>query len=380
MKIQKTLLQVDPNFKNKSISNEPLEFFDSTDGQFEINGLYEPKRLGGFMRLPVSLVSDKLKNDGVSQLMYNTSGGRIRFSTDSPYVAVSVELSPVEIMPHMPITGQAGVDIYTGERNSCYTTYKQTFFPSKSFTSNKMLSYTGLCEFDWRHNGIEKEVVIYLPLYSSVIKLHIGLKPGSKILKPTDYKIKNPIVFYGSSITQGGCASRPGNNYVAHLSRWLSADFINLGFSGSCKGEIEMARHIASLNMSAFFMAYDANAPSLEHLENTHFPFYQYIRDKNPVLPIIFTSMPRYPMPHVGIGKYFRHPASAKRIIIESYCRALNDGDNNVYYLDGASLYGATDQDACTVDGLHPNDLGFYRMALNIYPLLKNILYKGREI
>ena len=111
-----------------------------------------------------------------------------------------------------------------------------------------------------------RQITINFPLYSAVSSLEIGLQETAVVESPTPYRVETPVVFYGSSITQGGCASRPGNCYTAVLSRRLDFDHVNLGFSGSGKAEQEMADYIAGLDMSVFVYDYDHNAPNLAHL------------------------------------------------------------------------------------------------------------------
>ena len=133
-------------------------------------------------------------------------------------------------------------------------------------------------------DGKEHTFTINFPLYHDVYELYVGLKEGSTILKAPDYSVKVPMVFYGSSVTQGGCASRPGTCYQAYLSRWFDADYINLGFSGNGKAEDEMIEYLAGLEMAAFVSDYDHNAPNAEHLLKTHEKLYREIRKKHPDL------------------------------------------------------------------------------------------------
>ena len=140
---------------------------------------------------------------------------------------------------------------------------------------------------------------------------------------------------------------------------------VNLGFSGNAKGEAEMANLIATLQMSAFVMDYDHNAPDVEHLEKTHETFFNIIRKAQPELPVIFLSKPDFDKnPDIN--------ALRREVIYNTYISALNNNDKHVYFVDGQTLFGEKDRDACTVDGCHPNDLGFMRMAEKIYPVLKH--------
>ena len=180
----------------------------------------------------------------------------------------------------------------------------------------------------------------------------------------TARRFDKPIVFYGSSITQGGVASRPGNAYTAIASRRLCCDHINLGFSGSAKGESEIAEYIAGLDMKAFVYDYDHNAPNSEHLRLTHEKLYRRIRESHSDIPYIMISKP------TG----YEHDRVRRAIIMDTYRNAVNDGDENVYFLDGATLFVGDEREACTVDGCHPNDLGFYRFAKALEPILKACL------
>jgi len=232
--------------------------------------------------------------------------------------------------------------------------------------SHLSTEYDGICHLPAKDNELT-DITINLPLYNGIKNLYIGLKDGSAIEAPMPYAIDKPMIYYGSSITQGGCASRPGNSYNSIISRWMDCDHINLGFSGNGKGEIFMAEYIAGLLMSAFVMDYDHNAPDADYLRATHEPFFKVIRAKQPDLPVIFMSMPNN-------DPYSASCVERRAIVKRTYENAIRAGDRRVYFIGGDSLFGEKDQDACTVDGSHPNDLGFMRMAETIYPVLNNAM------
>lgn len=215
-----------------------------------------------------------------------------------------------------------------------------------------------------RYQDKLSDITIHMPPYGHVSSVLVGVKKGSKIDRPTPYMDINPVVFYGSSITQGAAASRPGNIYQNILSRRLNFDFINLGFSGNCKGEPEMAEYINSLDMSVFVYDYDHNAKNLEDLVATHEAFYRLIREKNPSLPIVFMSRPLYLLNDVEVQRLAH--------IREVYERAKANGDN-VYFIDGSKTSENFGMHDSTVDGVHPNDLGFFGIAEKLEPVLKKI-------
>ena len=276
----------------------------------------------------------------------------MRFKTDSAYVAVNVKMNSVGKMGHFTLAGSAGFDMYVKEEKERHIS---SFIPPISVTTE----YESVAELG---NTDMKEITINFPLYSDVSELYIGVSESSAVLAPEPYKTQAPIVFYGSSITQGGCASRPGNAYTAVVARELECDHINLGFSGSALAEDEMARYIAELDMCAFVFDYDHNAPSLEHLEMTHEKMFKTIRAEHPSIPIVIMSRPKYTT--------WWYEDKCSEIIKMTYRNAVAAGDKNVYFLDGRASMAIAENEG-TVDGCHPNDLGFASMVRAVIEILR---------
>jgi hypothetical protein len=209
--------------------------------------------------------------------------------------------------------------------------------------------------------------VVYVATYWET-HIEIAIEADAKIEKARDYTISKPVVFYGSSIVHGEGAMRPGNAYPAILSRRLDTDFINLGFRGNATAEEAMMKYIASLPMSAFVYDYDYNAPSIEHLEATHYAGYEIFREKQPKTPVIFASSVDYYEGDVASNEKRRN------IIKESYYRALAAGDRNVYFIDGAKIYPSDKRDECSADCCHPNDMGYSFMADAFGEIIKPLI------
>jgi hypothetical protein len=335
-----------------------MVFRSCFDAPFEIRGLANPDESGKLYRVPESVFP--MMSDSLSYLSKCTAGGRVRFKTNSPYIIVKVELMEGDkIMPHMPVTGISGVDLYAGSGENCR--YKKTIIPP----SHWVKEYDGVYYTEISENKLE-DITLNLPLYNGVDNIYIGLKDGSVVEAPLPYSVDKPVVYYGSSITQGGCASRPGNSFDAIVSRWLDCDHVNLGFSGNGFGELFMAEYIAGLDMSACVID-NFNIKDAEHIKTAHEPFFRTIRAARPDLPVVIISSPYY-IPDTPVHAEYR------AIVRQTYDNAVRAGDQNVYYIDGKTIYGSKDIDACTVDCVHPNDLGFMRMAETIYPVLKKVL------
>lgn len=344
--------EIDRNLAVPNALNLPdAVFFDVKEAPIAVCGLWQVEKGKKFLRMPQEVADST--NEGVRELNAHTAGGRIRFRTNSPYIALKAVMPDNPTMPHITMVGQSGFDLYVSDAGQY--AYCGSFIPGN------------------RHHGYEQSrptdgqmhtYTIHMPLYDSVEEVYIGLARGAELEAPEAYRYTRPVVYYGSSITQGGCASRPGNAYQAMIARRLDADFVNLGFSGSARGEETIARYLASLDASVFVCDYDHNAPSAEHLAATHFRLYEIYRAAHPDTPYVMISKPDF------------HPEEEARrqVILESYRRARENGDENVYFIDGARLFDGEFADSCTVDGCHPNDLGFFRMAMKIGDVVASLI------
>ncbi len=342
---------VDSNFKvETSLSEKDIYFIDVKEEPFKIYGIFYED--GKFRRLPENIAQQV--SPGVHSLHSYTAGGRVRFATDSPYVAINVKMPRIGKMAHFPLTGSAGFDLYVCEEREKYIS---TFIPTFNFKEG----FESIIYFE---TSEMREITINFPLYSDVSELYIGIKEGSQIKEGKPYSEENPIVYYGSSITQGGCASRPGNSYQNIISRRFNIDYINLGFSGNAKAEPIIADYINNLDMSVFVYDYDHNAPTIEHLINTHERMYNTIREKHPNLPIVLMSRPKY---------YLTDDEEKRLEVIKStFDNAKARGDNNVYLIDGPTLMEMAKEEG-TVDNCHPNDLGFYSIAKALGDVLQDL-------
>ncbi len=361
--------KTDPNFRSASIPYDDVVWYDAMDERFSLHGLYDPRGTGRYIRLPLSFATDPRVNPGVQYRMFSTSGGRIRFTTDSPYVAVTAELPNLETNPRMPLSGTAGIDLYEGPAGSTEVRFRKNFHPVYDGAADHPYRLEGHHAFRDRKVGV-REIELYLPLYNYVTSISIGLARGASIGAPRKYRHAVPMVIYGQSVSMGGCASRPGNTMPAILSRMLDLDFMSVTFSGSCKGEPAIAEHIATLPMSVFMYDYDGNAPNLAHLEKTHEPFYRIVRDAiGPDVPVIMLSGPT----NSYIMDSTPDLQARRALIMRTYLAARERGEN-VEFIDGETIYARDYWDTCTVDGIHPNDLGFMLFAQRVEPILSKVL------
>ena len=335
-----------------------MKWYSITDEPLKIYGLAVAEGMR-FFRLPEEIAAQA--NETVAALCGDCAGGRVRFRTDSPKVCVRHVVTKLPLaMANMSCIARSGCDVYVDGRFAGGRADGLNL-PDSSCLNAQVSKLPRMQDVD-----------ICLPMYNRIVSLEVGVEEGSRVEAPKPYAIEKPIVFYGSSITQGSAASRPGMSYVSQVTRALSADYVNLGFAGGARGEPVMAQYIAGLDMSLFVLDYDHNAPTPEHLKKTHYPFYETVRRAHPQVPILMLTRPNF---H-GNGTPAAQADSARRrdIVRETYERALAQGDGRVRFLDGETFFGAEDWDDCTADTAHPNDLGFRRMAQCILPVLREML------
>ena len=334
---------------------EGIAYLDVTKPPIKLHGVYFED---GFLRRAPEDVAAATSKE-VHELARKCAGGRVRFRLKgSEYVRLHVESpnapSNSELSPGMALYG---IDLY---KDGAYTQVSSKYSDSFTFT---------------RRWGKDEEplITLNLPHGRPISKLLIGVEEGAEIIEAPDYSLKKPIVFYGSSITQGNCSSRPGMSYENILSRKLDFDYINLGFSGSAKGEDAIAEYIAGLDMSIFVYDYDHNAPNPEHLRETHEKMFLKIREAQPDLPILLLSRPRPKNRNTG------DVAARQAVVRETYENALARTDKNVYFIPGTDLIKDEIGDDWSVCGTHPTDLGFFSMAEAIAPTLKKLIDQLKE-
>lgn len=352
----------DPNFlKTDKIANDDADWYEVSFENFDIRGLVYEENQVLTRRIPIQIA--KQVSEGVLGQSGYGAGGRVLFSTNSEFVALKVEYAEGSVPTVCNHCFSYGFDLYKFDKK-----VERDIFVGAYRPANNGFDYrTAKFKLDTKNNGETTYYTLNMPHFAEVKSLFIGLKKGSVLGKGKKYRNDKPIVFYGSSITHGAAAGRPGNTYENFISQKYNLDYVNLGFAGRAKGEKVMAEYLSSLEMCAFVCDYDHNAPTPEFLRETHYPFYEIIREKHPDIPYIMISMP----------DFFNNPtqnAKRREAIIESYNKAKEIGDKNVYFIDGETLFEGEFYESCTSDGVHPNDLGFYRMANKISEVIASVL------
>lgn len=299
--------------------------------------------------------------DSVWSLSRHSAGMCCRFETDATAIWARYELLSKSLaMPHMPATGVSGLDLYARDREK-----RWRWLGFVSPTTEKLKVRLA--------DGIEpgrREYLLYLPLYNGVESLEIGLAPQA-YFKPLAPRAK-PIVFYGTSITHGGCASRPGMAYPAILGRRLEQPVINLGFSGNGTMDPEVGVLLAELDASVYVIDCLPNMQGEAVAARTE-PLVRQLRAARPKTPIVLVEDRTYTNAVFLPAQRERHAAS-RAALRSGYEHLKAAGVQGLHYVEGERLLG--DDGEATVDASHPTDLGMFRMADALEPVLRPLIQK----
>jgi len=348
----KSIEELDKNFAVTKAADGML-WHDARSLRIEGLGWSNEERLVPYDRLPAR--AKPLVRDGLWTLSEFTAGIHVRFATNAKEIGARWTLrNPNLSMPHMPSTGMSGLDLYTRDQGR----WHWISIGRASGLENKV----SLVKIQ---PAIEREYLLYLPLYNGVASLELGVPEGATFKRGATWPGK-PMLFYGTSITHGGCASRPGMAYPAILGRMLERDSINLGFSGNGWMELEVGRLLAELDPSVFVLD---NLPNMnaEAVTKMTEPLVKLLRDARPSTPIVLVE-------HVcAQGTLSDSPLSVGAqmnfALRAAFHRLQAAGVQNLHMVPGPTLLGADAEG--TVDGIHPTDLGFLRMAEGLAPVLR---------
>jgi lysophospholipase L1-like esterase len=310
-------------------------------------------------RLPAAM--EKKFRPALHGLGTNSAGIAVRFSSNSTAIAVRWTVRDDNAMPHMASTGIKGIDLYSLDNGKWY--YAGTAFPTGK-TSVGIVARN--------LSGDMKEYIAYFPLYDGVESVEIGVEQNAVIGKPVDKRLTRrleakPIVFYGTSITQGGCASRPGMAYPSILGRMLNRETINLGFNGSGQLDFSIAEAISRIDAEAVVIDCLPNNTA-QSVRDSAYRFITHIAKAKPAMKIFMLENPEYPFARFNL-KVQQELAETNKEWKTLYATLKKEGFRQIVYIEAHGLAG--DDGEATVDGVHFTDLGFLRYAESLFPYLK---------
>ena len=345
--------KIDSNFK-VSPGGSNLNWFDACDLHVSGKGWEQDQK--HFRRLPEK--AKDLVTPEVWRLSTYSSGLSVYFETNSKSLSIHWKLKAMLKMGAMTSTGANGFDLYLLAKDKW-----------RFVTSCSAMELENNIEVMAFLDDSPKKYCLNLPLFSEPEYIRIGVDEGSKIKKIIPFTVK-PIMFYGTSIVHGSAASRPGMIYPSQICRALSRPLMNLAFSGNAKMEIEIA-HLLGEQDPALYVIDPLPNMDAEMVKERAYLFLKYLLEKKKGIPVLMISC----IPYTRYG-YVR--SSTQRLdgvnpqfkLIFEKLKA--EGYHNLYYYNADEILG--DDYEGTIDGTHPNDLGFYRIAQNLIPVIKEII------
>lgn len=328
--------------------------------KFPVLGKATENTLSRYERLPGDMES------GIRQQLWdlgrNSAGLTIRFRTNSTQVSARWETRNNFRMNHMTATGICGLDLYCLVDGDWV--YAGTGIPQGKQSKATLVKNI---------TAEDREFMLHLPLYDGPIALEIGVDSLATLLQPAvDLPVrKNPVVFYGTSILQGGCATRPGMCHTNILQRRLQRECINLGFSGNARLDYEIARLMASVKDASLFVIDCLPNVTPEKVRESMEQFYRIIRESHPETPILFVENPPFPNNRFNqqVAKELEEEDALLAEIVE---KIKKDGDKQVFLFTNEQMIGVDGE--ATVDACHFTDLGFMRYADGLEPVLRKLL------
>ena len=323
-----------------------IKYYGEESFLLEGTFIHDSLKENRYDRLPASY--KEIVREPVWDLSKHSSGLSIRFLSNSSVITAKWEVLNNFSMDHMPDTGIKGVDLYFKDNDEWQ--YINTGVPVGFNNEYKLVENM--------ENEL-REYKLFLPLYDGIKNIEIGVDSLSYVKKPMSNE-KKPIVFYGTSITQGACASRPGMAHTNIISRQLDRDVINFGFSGNGRMEESIANLISDSNPIFYVIECMPNMYPPDLVSNNTIPLIDTIRAKDFDTPIILVDL--FTSPITALDKNaIRGTSEMNNALKSQYDKMINSGYNNIIYLETQSALGNDFEG--TVDAVHFTDLGFIRYS-----------------
>lgn len=355
----KDFSDLDPNYKDQPVVLDGLVWRNGFRAPFVVDGAPYANADGSRTRFPLA-VAPKMRCARNYEVMARQCAGMcVRFRTTADRISFKATFGEFYVNKKIVMAG-SGFDLY---RNGKWFKNAQ---PDLDFRDGGVfeMSFKHLNWGSSRKDG--NEFALYLPLQCGIVALSVGVPEGVEMLPPKPHAVGDgrPIVFFGSSIVHAAACSRPGLEHCARVGRFLDAEIVNMGFCGSCQGDLAAADAICSIDPLALVMEYDDNAPTPDFLDRTHAPFFKRIRALKPNLPVLIMTSP---CPLFG--------ERSRMCIARTWLEAKDAGDLNVDFIDTRALFDpCEDVNDCFMDGGHQNDLGGDLMSRAIAGRLRRML------
>ena len=344
--------------EKESTKDNNISYYGRKHFLIEGTAIADSLKESPYDRLPISY-KEKVR-EPVWDLSKASAGITVRFHSNSTSINLKWTVLNDFDMPHMAATGIKGIDLYTKYNNKWrYVTTAGALVGQKKYQNNDVPK-DSINEYELIKNLTPefREYKLFLPLYDGVTRLEIGIDANATIKRAVP-NAQKPIVFYGTSITQGGCASRPGMAHTNIISRKLDMECINYGFSGNGRMEMPIVEHISEIDAN-FYVIECLQNMNTEEVKKRVLPLVKTIRKKQPNTPIVLVENMMYKT--AFMDKTIETELIQENLALKNeYDNILKSGIQNIYYIKDKQ-HEKMDNEG-TVDGVHLTDLGFLRYA-----------------
>lgn len=355
-KVSRALRASTGRFSQRESSRGGFQYLGCSDSRLLVGGC-----LGEFPCKQRLAVEGKMHCDQFQSYNQHSAGIWVEFATDSKFVDLEVIIDAGIIPDNMSVNAALGIDVYVREGR---TFRWMSVHAPKSLSSPYIRTRLSFADSHERH-----VVRVYMPLYARVRRLHVGVPDTASFFAPDFTADGKPVLFYGSSITQGCAAARPALCVPSLVGRCLNRETINLGFSSSAFGETEIARAIGELDLGGVVIEYDHNA-DLAHLRDTHETFVKTIRECNTTVPIVLLSRAS-----AGLSCSREEAAERLGVIEKTYRLLVSEGDTHISLLSGDEVIPEDMRDSSFADDRHPNQKGLDLIAEALVTALEGMLH-----
>lgn len=344
---------IDKNMADATLEKKETIWIDALSDNFTIHGLYWVKENKNYHRLPDTLET----RSNLLALASHPSGAFVSFITDSQSISVRVTNSSTSYMAHMSACGQCGLDLYAKVDD-------EYIFLATTKINKAEFEITMVKNLDKKL----REFRLYLPIYVSLLKLEIGFDSEAQVINPCDLR-RDTIIWYGTSISQGGCATRGGMSSSAILERMLkNYEVYNFGFSGNAHLDIEVSKTLATIKNVRYIIIESESNNTYQRTKEKLFDFIKELKDSNPNVLIFVLS--HYPNPYELVNSDFHKAQLKQKALHKRIVKRFNSP--NVIYIDGEKVI-KDDKYEVTVDGIHQTDLGFLTVSKYFYKKIRKI-------
>ena len=314
--------------------------------------------------------------DSVWSLSLNSAGIFVSFESDASEIWVNCSLSSSTVpMPHFAVSGISGVDLWAFDNSiNKYRFVAPNQFPFGVTNIVQQLTRPGI---NISNPGTKIQYILFLATYNSVTELQIGVNTNAFIGASEPFQpIQKPIIWFGTSILQGGVSVKVGNIETARVSVGLNREIFNFGFSGNCHFDLSVGSFLIEIQNPAAIIIDCMWNNHGAMINSSAYDLVKYLRSNG-----VTSTTPIVLAEGLPFGRNWAVPdensaqTTDNMYLNTAYKALVAEGDKSLYYITTDKLFGPLSTlDSGTAAGLHATDQGMHDMGEYFLSFLPSIL------